>query len=205
LLGTEEQWDAFETAWTALLAQPLPGKPPLTQFHLAPCRAGYGEFRDYKEAERDRITYLFRRIILDIGFVTLAVAVNRTAWNQLVTAELADQLGQPEELCLVRCIDLLMDTIRFRKPGEQVLILIDQGTKIAGIAFAPVPRVVALQGADMIATETYHYAQEWLRDRESAIANAHFREYLRRELTTGLIFDREHIQEVVQLAARPAM
>lgn len=215
LLGTEEQWDEFATAWTALLAQPLPGKQPLTQFHLSPCRAGDGEFRGYSLAERDRVTYLFRRVILDIGFVTIAAAVNRTAWNEIVVGDLADHLGQPEGPCFYKCMQLLMNTIRFRKPGEKVFIFLDQGTKaqfeawatlyrlqadeypeISGISFAPVPEVIALQGADMIATETYQYAQQWLKDGESAAANAHFREYLKRDLTAGFIFDREHIQEM---------
>jgi hypothetical protein len=216
LLGTDEQWDAFEAAWTARLAHPLPGKPPLNQFHLSPCRAKEGEFRDYSQAESDRITYLFRRIILDLGFVTLAAAVNRSAWNELVVGDIEDELGQPEGLCFFKCIELVINTIRFRKPGQQVFIFFDQGTKtqldgwarlyrgqsqqfpeIAGISFAPVPKVVALQGADMIATETYQYALEWLKAGENAVANAHFREYLKRELSTGLVFDRAQIAEIV--------
>jgi hypothetical protein len=217
LLGTEEQWDAFATAWAARLAHPLPGKPPLKQFHLSACRAKRGEFQDYSQAERDRITYLFRRIIIDLGFVTLAAAVNRDAWNELVIMQgLEDELGQPEGLCFFKCIELVINTIRFRKPGEQVFIFFDQGTKaqlggwaklyraqslqfpeIAGIGFAPVPKVVALQGADMIATETYQYALEWLKDGQNAAVNAHFREYLRRKLSAGLVFERAHIEEIV--------
>lgn len=69
--------------------------------------------------------------------------------------------------------------------------------EIAGISFAPVPKVVALQGADMIATETYQYSLEWLKAGENAVANAHFREYLERELSTGLVFDRAQIEEMV--------
>jgi hypothetical protein len=95
LLGTEEQWDVFAAAWNALLAHPLPGKPPLSRFHLSPCRAGADEFRDYSLVERDRITYLFRHVILDVGLVTVAVAVNKLAWNELVVDEITDQLGDP--------------------------------------------------------------------------------------------------------------
>jgi len=107
-----------------------------------------------------------------------------------------------------------MNTIRFRKPGEKVLVCVDQGTKpylggwselykmqasrypeIESIFFAPVPKVVALQGADMIAAETYQYAKECLKNGKDAKANAHFRDYLKRELSTGLLYDREHIVE----------
>jgi hypothetical protein len=219
LLGTEEQWDVFAAAWNALLAHPLPGKPPLSRFHLSPCRAGADEFRDYSLAERDRITYLFRHVILDVGLVTIAVAVNKLAWNELVVDEIADQLGDPIGFCLVKCIDQVLTTIRFRKPGEKVFLFFDRGTKdkleawvefygmtkekhseIDGFAFAPVPKVVALQGADMIATETYQYNLKWLKDRENAPANAnaHFRDYLKRELSVGIVFDREQIAEMVQ-------
>ncbi len=48
LLGDDAQWDAFASAWEARLAQPLPGKAPLKQFHLSHCRAGQGEFSRYK-------------------------------------------------------------------------------------------------------------------------------------------------------------
>lgn len=52
LLGTEEQWDAFEPAWSALLNKPLPERPPLKEFHLTECSAGRGEFSNYREADK---------------------------------------------------------------------------------------------------------------------------------------------------------
>ncbi|MGO9234219.1 MAG: hypothetical protein ACLP4V_09130 [Methylocella sp.] len=61
----EKQWGVFGSTWTALMHNPLPGKPPLKQFHLSPCRAAQGEFRNYSLVERDHITKLFRKIILD--------------------------------------------------------------------------------------------------------------------------------------------
>jgi hypothetical protein len=216
LLGTDEQWDAFEQAWAARLAAPLPNRPPLKEFHLTHCRARQGEFQNYKPAELDEITYLFRRIILDIGFVTIAVAVNLAAWNELIVGDLEGKFGMPAQLCLSQCIELMMNTIRFRKPWEKVLVCVDQGTKpylgewaslyklqadrypeIESIFFAPVPKVCALQGADMIAAETYQYAKECLKNGKDAKANAHFHDYLKRELSTGLLYDREHIAEAV--------
>jgi hypothetical protein len=216
LLGTDEQWDAFAEAWAALLAVPLPDRPPLKEYHLTHCRARQGEFQDYSQGEIDRITYLFRNIILDIGFVTIAVAVNLAAWNEIVVDDLEDEFGTPSQLCFSQCIELIITTIRFRRPGEKVLICVDQGTKpylsawselyrsqadcypeIERIFFAPVPKVVALQGADMIAAETYQYAKECLKNGKDAVTNAHFRDYLKRELSTGLLYDREHIAEAV--------
>jgi hypothetical protein len=216
LLGTEEQWDAFAAAWSELLERPLPGKPPLTQFHLTHCRAGYEEFQDYRSAERDHITYLFRQVILRTGLVTLAAAVNRIAWNELVVGDVAAKLGTPEELCFYKCVEMVINTVRFLKPGENVFMLFDQGTKarldwwtkaymaqsekypeIVGMRFAPVSKVVALQGADLIATETYQFAQEWIKNRQNPNVNPHFKEFIWRELSSGLMFDREHIEEMV--------
>jgi hypothetical protein len=217
LLGTSDQWDLFAEAWDKLLEHPLPGKPNLNQFHLSPCRAGKGEFQDYSLPERDHLTHLFRQIILNTGMVTLAAVVNRRAWNELVTGKVAEQLGDPVEMCFVKCIDLMIEIIRLRRSSEHVFIFFDEGTRsqletwgrlyqvqakrypeIAGIAFAPVSRVVALQGADMIATESYQFAQEWLKNRENPAANAHFNEFINQDLSVGLVFDRDQIGELVQ-------
>jgi hypothetical protein len=109
-----------------------------------------------------------------------------------------------------------MERIRSDKQGEKVIVCVDQGTKpylggwaafyrsqpehypeIESVFFAPVPKVVALQGADMIAAETHQYAKERLRNGQDAVANAHFRDYLRRQLSVGLLYDREHIAEAI--------
>jgi hypothetical protein len=216
LLGTEEQWDVFEAAWNGRLADPLPDRQPLPYFHLSECRARHGLFYDYSQAEVDHITYLFRRIILDIGFVTIASAVNKKAWNELNVGELRDAFGDSVEFCFWSCINDVTTTIRFRKPREMVHMFVDEAMlpalgswanlyellrnmypEINGIGFAPVKKVVALQGADIIATETYQYGLEWLRNRHQPNTNPHFREFLKRELSVGRILDHEHIQEAI--------
>jgi hypothetical protein len=217
LLGTDEQWNAFGTAWAALLDNPLPGKPPLKQFHLAPLRAKRDEFEGYNIAERDHVNYLFPRVILDIGLVTLAAAVDRIAWNELVVGPLVEMIGPPEQLCFVKCVDSVLDTVRYRKPGKSVIIAFDQGVQlqlenwarfymsqpakypeIAGIGFAKVSEVLALQGADLIPTETYQFAQAWLKNPDNPEANPHFRDFIMRDLSGGVILTREHIQEMIE-------
>jgi hypothetical protein len=51
----------------------------------------------------------------------------------------------------------------------------------------------------MIATETYQYGHKWLKDQGAAQPNPRFREFMQRELSAGLIVDREHIQEALSL------
>jgi hypothetical protein len=215
LLGTEEQWDMFEAAWNARLADPIPGynKPPLKMFHLSVMRAHHDDFFTYSKAEIDHLTYLFRQIILDVGLISIAIAVNKLAWDELVTGTAKVMLGDPIEYCIVRCVELVVNTSRLRKPGEPISIFADKviEKKLAGwperlkstyeeifsVVFAPVPKVVALQGADMIATETYQYDVKWLKDRDNIEANPHFKSFVKRELSSGWILDREHIQEMV--------
>jgi len=81
-------------------------------------------------------------------------------------------------------MDSMVNIVRNWRPSEKVWVGIDRGVQeqiewwtrafsmqrekypeIAGFGFAPVSEVVALQGADMIATETYQYCQELLKDR----------------------------------------
>jgi hypothetical protein len=216
LLGTEEQWVVFKSEWAKLLARPLDGKPRLNQFHLSRCQARREEFRDYTPTERDHVIHLFNKVILDVGLVTIAAAVNKIAWDQLVVGNVAIELGNPEGLCFVKCLEAVMSTIRLRKPGQRVALVFDQGItdrieglaqlyfsqseiypELAGIGFGKVADVLPLQGADMIATGSYQFAQEWLRDREDAVGKAFFQDYLKRELSYGMVMDREHIEEIV--------
>jgi hypothetical protein len=221
LVGTEPQWDAFERRWLALLKEPLPDKPPLEQFHLAPCRNGQGEFIGYSQAERDHVTYRFRQVILETGFVTVAVAADTAVWNELVVGDLADELGTALQFCFFKCVETVSQVIRFSRPGEPIDMYFDKGTEshlevlaemfrqlkgnfpeIENLAFAPVKQCIALQGADMIAYETFLYGQECLRKPDNPVANAHFQEYVRRPLSTGLFARREHIEQFVSRARK---
>jgi hypothetical protein len=197
LLGTEQQWDAFAQKWSVLLNRPLEGKERLPDFHLTHCRQRFGAFETWSLAERDRITYLFREVIFSVGLVTIAAAVNKIAWDALVVGVVEDELGSsPLELCFVKCIDFVIEIVRGNKPDEKVFVLMDQGTRralekwaiayraqperypeIEGIGLGPVKKEVGLQGADMIAYETYQYAIEWFKDRDNAKGNAHFQPF----------------------------
>jgi len=48
-----------------------------------------------------------------------------------------------------------------------------------------------------VAERTRQVAQAWLKDRENAVANPHFADFRYRDLSTGLIFDRDQIAEIV--------
>ena len=111
------------------MQEPLPGKPPIKKFGLSQLRGGFDQFRGYSREEHDQINTRFKQIILDLGLVTLAAAVDRRAWNKLIVGPLKDEFGQPEEYCFVRCVDAVVATIRARKPGEQAYFFFDQALR----------------------------------------------------------------------------
>lgn len=221
LLGTEDQWDQFEKDWSYRLQNPIEGKPPLEYFHLTECRMRLGQFRDYNEAEKDHIIYLFRKIILDLNLITFAVAVDQTAWDQLIVGEVKKRLGPSEGACFSKCIDAIIELGRRLYPNNEILFFFDEGRRenlegwanlyksqtdkypeIGSITFAPVKKVVALQGADMIANETYRFAQEWSKDRNDPKVDAHFKSFMKRDLSAGLVIGREQIEEIIPIAQK---
>jgi hypothetical protein len=217
LIGGPVQWYRFERAWAALLAQPMPGKPPLRAFHLSHCAAREGEFADYNQAERDKITHDFRQIILASGVASVAYTIDRVAWDELVTGRYREFAGPPEANCLVKCVRAAMDFAGKHKHGPEVAIIYDKGretekfstvgdmfvkgsfgnSQVVSFTFASIERFCPLQGADMIATESYWFGLQWLKDGEAAEARPHFRDYLEHMNGGGFILDREKIQTQV--------
>jgi len=107
LIGSVEQWERFEHAWAAKLADPLPGygKPPLRMFHLSTCNAGGSEFADYRDAEQDAVIHDFRQIIIDAGLTSTASAIDRKAWDELITGNYRKVMDEPLSACFVNCIE----------------------------------------------------------------------------------------------------
>jgi len=218
LIGTVEQWNEFERQWIALLENPLPGtssrpdKPPLKMFHLAACNANEGEFADYNEAEQNAVTYAFRKVLIDTKLTSTASAIDRKAWDELVIGPYRDELGDALSVCVENCV---LETIRIAGPhihGRNVAVVFDRGVmsarvqqitepftyplgrpRIVSVNFSKVVDTPSLQGADIVATESYWQGIKVLRQGIGAQPRAHFRHYLDNMLTEGLILDREAI------------
>lgn len=212
LIGTIEQWEFFERAWAKKLACPLPGKSPLKMFHLSHCNAGDHEFLGYTRAEQDAVIHDFRKIIIDARLTSLATAVDRRAWDELIVGPLRKVLGTPLSACFTEC---LMETVRIANPhphGEKIAVVFDRGIetkelrdvgelfslplgrpRIASVNFVRVEDVLPLQGADIVATENYWHAIERLKLGDAALPRPHFRHYLANMLHEGLILDRDAI------------
>ena len=192
LIGLDEKnWRAFDTAWKAKLADPLPqvSKPPLRRFHMTDCMARDGEFSGYSEPERNAVIHDFRQIILDSGLYGYACAVHLPDWDQIVGSRSLNGLKAPEFYCMSRVIQwstspnilgpqklaLVFDDIREKRAVNERLFAMYHEARnlnvgreaISSISFLSSEQYVGLQGADMVAWETYNHARNWLQDRSA--------------------------------------
>ncbi len=217
LLGTENQWEYFNKRWLSQLEEPAPGKSRVKQFHLNDCKYPCGDFKNYTLNEREYAIGRFRDIILDVGLITIAAAVDLAVWRELVTGQVAEELGNPIGLCFYKCVEATFNAIRWRRPGEQIVFMFDQGTQdkldmwtrlfslqkdkfpeLNAMGFLEVEKNPPLQGADYIAYNTYQFAQSSFALGSSAVPDPIFSCFMKRELSCGLIFGREQISEIVE-------
>ena len=215
LIGTIAQWDKLEDRWGKQLANPLPevGKPSLSMFHMAECEASRGEFRDYKLPERMLVAQHFRRHIAECDFAHSSSVVDVVAWDELVTGPVRELLGPAIEVCFVNCLDRAKEFASGSPYGDKIAIEIDQGLEndrlhkvidlykkhggnrpeFVSITFGKVKDIYPLQAADIIATQNYWMAQEWMDVRSTADADIGFRHAFRGRRIEGLVLDREAI------------
>jgi hypothetical protein len=72
--------------------------------------------------------------------------------------------------------------------------------RIVSINALAVADVYALQGADIVATENYWYAGDWLKLGDEAQPRAHLRHYLKHMFHEGLILDRAAIEAMMRVS-----
>jgi hypothetical protein len=216
LFGTVEQWERFERAWAARLADPLPGygKSPLKMFHLSACAGRWpgSGFEDYTDAEQDAVISDFRQIIIDSRLTSTSSAIDRRAWDELVVGPYRSVLGGPLNSCFFSCVDEVVRIVEPEKGGPDLAVMFDKGiwsaalqniansfeaAKIVSVTFGRVEKFMPLQGADIVATENYWHAVDWLKLGDAALPRPHLRHYLQNMLHQGLILDREAIANEV--------
>ncbi|MDO9489305.1 MAG: hypothetical protein Q7J32_13105 [Sphingomonadaceae bacterium] len=217
LMGTSKQWDYLDKRWRKLLAEPLPGKPPLKQFHLSHCAALDGEFKDYKRGESDRLRYLFRQIIADAKLESYSFSVSTRDFDDLVRGRARDYFGSPERLAITGCLGRSL--IRANELGHEfVSIILDQGrmsdeirayakavedtyigaAALVSIAAMKVGHWTPLQAADTVATEGYWSARTRL-ERGAPEYSPHLKSMLGKlEVMRGYIMERSHLEKLVR-------
>jgi hypothetical protein len=218
LVGTCAQWDGFEAQWAAKLAEPLPGKPPLSSFHLSACNACDDEFTGYSRAESDAVIHDFRQIIIDAAVIATAFGADRRAWDEFIVGPASERFGDPVSACVERCLAECFAIASPHPEGERIAVWFDWGIKsnrlqeiaarfalplmrprIVSVNFAHVIDVLPLQGADIVATESYWHAIEWLKLGDAALPRAHLRHYTANTYYESSILDREAIAKLPSL------
>lgn len=216
LAGATGHFLKLDQQWRALLAEPLPGKPPLEKFGLADCRWGEGSFRHYRPAERDRVRYLFRQAILDSGMHPFAFAVDVESWDKIVTGDMRDAYAcGADGVAFSRCADLAIKLTKRMPDKSQMACVFDRGQRKPELlsllddaeqraieqqqsvtfTFAPVADVTGLQAADTIATEHYWYGLNVLDGKEEE-RSPHLMSLITRRKTRAYILQKPEILQL---------
>jgi hypothetical protein len=216
LIGNETQWTVFDIMWKEALARPFEGAVPLKKWSSGDCMRGDGEFERYKQAEKDLTTRRFRDVITKSGVYSASNAIDGPAWNDLITTKFGDKISSAEAFALFGLIDRLVPWASQHREGPEIAVFYDMGRKdnpeikkLAGLlqdaatarpgiksfTFAKVIDTTPLQGADMVATESYWFAQDFLSGKKDP-SRAHFRAYLEDNFGkgNGMILDRARIE-----------
>lgn len=100
LLGNQYQWQYFNELWASQLREPVPGKFALSRFHMTECQARRGEFDGWNTEQVEFLVRQLTDIIIRCGLWGYGCGVARDAWNDLVTGDDRDALGDAEGNCV---------------------------------------------------------------------------------------------------------
>jgi Protein of unknown function (DUF3800) len=186
LSGNEYQWRAFEDAWRAKLANPSPGKLPLSRFHMYECHNALNEFAGWGRTATEFLAHELGQIIIKYGLWAYGCAVLRKDWDASVTGIIRQALGDAEGFCARQCLQMTLiwgssytgdSSIAFifddrphrvwelqklytlfKNEGERE----NRRPKLISVSVASSKRLLPLQGADLLAWEFYHHASDVL-------------------------------------------
>jgi hypothetical protein len=208
-VGSEDQWAGLTTAWTAKLAAPLPGKPPLRRFHMSKCEARDGEFIDYSVAEKDALIHDFRHLIIDSNVIGRAFAVERQEWDRRVVGAYQILFGDAEGYCFAECISFALAQARENEADKKIKLIFDDRSERAAVhrmlgdryknfydgnpahpdyphlgdvSFKSSYKEEPLQAADMLAWETYRVALDAFK-----MGRIEWRPHIRQLIETGRV------------------
>lgn len=209
-----ETWAACQLDWCAIL-----DREPVEMFHMSKCEAGVDPFF-WPWARRAALIHDLRQTIIQYKLLGTAFSVSHHDWDELVVGEDREYLGNAVDMAFGSSIGLLVSYARQLYPGEPIALVVDDQKcrkedlqrilanyetlkekypELVTATFGSMLNVVPLQAADMLAWESYRYAQEWLATDGKPVARAHFKDFLAHGYIMGAIMGRKEIQQ--QLAA----
>jgi hypothetical protein len=194
VFGNQFQWQYFSELWATKLADPSPGKQPLTRFHMTECQTSRGEFAGWKRHETDFLVHELEQIIIRCGIWSHATAISRKAWDELIAGEFRDYVGDAEGFCIRDVYIRTLDWCRTKAAGSELAFVFDdrpnrekenerifrlfesfqtayKGTpKLTSLTFHGSRETLPLQAADLIAWETYQHALDVLKNEATLAA-----------------------------------
>jgi hypothetical protein len=212
VLGDIVSFVDLERRWKPLLMQPLEGKPQIKQFHAAHVNNAWGEFSEYRPAERDLTTKVFRDCIIASQLVPVSFSVLVDDWAACTTPEFRLLYRSPEHFAFMSCV---LAAHRMASIGDApVLFVFDQARLIeerdpinaavqdlfkdskAELAYEPCAAQPGLQAADMIAYEANLLANSRLT--QASAPREHFQRLLEGAPEAyGFVLAREQIERLV--------
>jgi len=180
LAGHIQHFKEFEKKWKRQLRDPCDGlKPQIKALHSSYLALGDGEFAGYSEAERDLTRKNFRQIIIDCELTWVSYGISKEAWDNAVKEKKIYSRLTAESIVFGKVISTLCKS---SLPDEPMSFQFDKGRQPESIvrmiepaigdakkeyvsyAFTPVALNVGLQGADLVAHETYRFFNKYMDD-----------------------------------------
>ena len=213
VMGDTSWFEALEQPWSKLLAEPIPGKPKIKQFHHSHVSGGLGEFRDYKQGERDMAVKAFRDVLISSQLVPVSFTVVLKDWDRLIVGPYRQIWGNAEQFAFLACV---MAAFRMARTGNAPVALEFDAERLQGsrsdliaaaqglfpdqsvrVGFSACKDVFGLQAADLVAYESYLLSKQVIRNGDES-PRPHFRRLLEGAPDAhGFIFREQEIRGLI--------
>jgi hypothetical protein len=222
IFGTEGDLRGLESEWRKHLDRPLCGnKPRLKRFHMVDCQRSVGEFTGWSRTETNYFCHQLGTAIIESGVAGYGFASSRKDWDDLITGDARDVLGDSEGNCVRNCFikaaawaqhstfDPHMSFVFDDRPHRQrenkvVYDVFKRQTmpppELVGIFFATSHKILPLQAADLVAWEFYQHANDVLEIGFHPAKRAQFRRLVSNMRFEAQIARRDKIQMVADHA-----
>ena len=193
VMGDTDWFAKLDEPWKRLLDEPIPGKPPIKQFHHSKLSGSLDEFASYRPPERDLAIKAFRDVVIASRLVPVSFSVVLADWDRHITGKYREIWGTAEQFAFISCIVAAMRMSTISKAPvalcfDAARLQDSRGPMIAAargfypgsnveFRFNKVQDDVGLQAADLVAYEAYLLSLQVVRD-GTEDCRPHFRRFL---------------------------
>lgn len=181
LIHAPSKWQPFERAWRARMRRFQKRYPAAVVFHMTKCRGGYEQFLGIPEKERFGLIDDLADIVCKHRPTIVASVMVKSAWATLADAEFRRRFHTPYHLCLEHCVQQILSLVKERGGKDFVALICSDQSEYEkrtlqvhseykkrpeyqnfSLAYFPPAKFMPLQAADLVANETYAYANSKL-------------------------------------------